>query len=70
MPDRIEWARRRFTRQLDTWVVATVGQQIQHLDISHHVGALFWLDGVHLSQWGMDTWLHALRGGLVDWLQL
>ncbi|XP_077158249.1 uncharacterized protein LOC143819938 isoform X2 [Paroedura picta] len=41
------------------------GRVIRHPDIDWHLAALYRPDGVHLSDWGHDVWLHSIRWALL-----
>ncbi|XP_054845357.1 zinc finger protein 318-like isoform X2 [Eublepharis macularius] len=69
-PNKVDLARRKVARSVARFVEASGGFVIYHPDITFKLEALFQPDGVHLSSWGQDIWLHGIRYGLWGWLQL
>ncbi|XP_015261064.1 PREDICTED: uncharacterized protein LOC107105578 [Gekko japonicus] len=61
--------RRNVTAAAGRLIEATGGVVIRHPDINFKQTALFRSDGINLSEWGMDIWLHSIRYGLLCWLQ-
>lgn len=68
-PDRVDFARKKVYKVVSSFVHELGGQCIMHPDISFRLSALYHRDGVHLSEWGMDLWLHRICQSLIDWLQ-
>ncbi|XP_077192432.1 uncharacterized protein LOC143836818 [Paroedura picta] len=67
-PAIINRAKTKINRSVSRVIVNLGGQVIWHPDIDSQIDALYRPDGVHLSHWGMDLWLHSIRGALSDWL--
>uniref|UniRef100_A0ACB8G586 Uncharacterized protein n=1 Tax=Sphaerodactylus townsendi TaxID=933632 RepID=A0ACB8G586_9SAUR len=65
---RVNKARSKVCRSAARLVLSMGGDVIPHVDLSHALPALFLPDGVHLSDWGQDIWLHDVRHALLQWL--
>lgn len=68
-PARVDLARRRACKAVDKFVLAEDGRVIKHPDILYCHKSLYRQDGVHMSEWGMDLWLHGIRHALWEWVQ-
>lgn len=68
-PDKVDLVRRQVTAEAGRLIEATGGVVIRHPDITFKHTALFKNDGVHLSEWGQDIWLHSIRHALLCWLE-
>ena len=68
-PDRVDQARRKACKVAARAMERMGGVFIPHRDVTHRLPALYRADGVHLSTWGMDIWLHGIREALLVWAQ-
>ncbi|XP_077207055.1 thioredoxin domain-containing protein 6 [Paroedura picta] len=67
-PAVINRAKTKVNRAVYRVIVNFGGRVIWHPDIDSQIEALYRHDGVHLSDWGMDLWLHDVRWALFVWL--
>ncbi|XP_077160741.1 uncharacterized protein LOC143821052 [Paroedura picta] len=67
--EKVDLVRRKVSAAASRLVEAIGGSVIRHPDISYKQIALFKDDGINLSEWGLDIWLHSIRYGLLCWLQ-
>ncbi|XP_060103720.1 uncharacterized protein LOC132577947 [Heteronotia binoei] len=65
----VDLARKNVTSTAGQIVRATGGYVIQHPDITFKHTALYRSDGINLSEWGLDIWLHSVRHELLCWLK-
>lgn len=63
---RVDLARRRACKAVDKLVISQGDRVIRHPEISFHQEAMYRHDGVHLSEGGMDLWLHDIHQALRD----
>ena len=63
-PEKVDLARRKVCKAASRFIISVGGAVVRHPDISHKIPALYRTDGVHLSDWGMDLWLHGIREAL------
>lgn len=68
-PDQVDLVRRKITDAAGRLIEAVGGVVIQHPEITFKYSALFRSDGINLSEWGLDFWLHSVRHELLCWLK-
>ena len=68
-PDKVDLARRKACKAAAREVERLGGVFIPHREVTHSLPALYRADGVHLSMWGTDIWLHGIREALLVWAQ-
>ena len=67
--EKVDLARRKVCKGACRITLSLGGSTVSHPEITHRIPALYRDDRVHLSEWGMDMWLHDIRAALHLWSQ-
>ncbi|XP_077209517.1 uncharacterized protein LOC143845196 [Paroedura picta] len=66
---KVNRSARKINRAIGKWAAVSGARVIHHFGIVKEDETFYRPDGVHLSDWGMEVWLHDVRATLAAWLE-